>query len=224
MQGLPTDPISTQNGILVTKSTWFPLLIDPQGRALSWIRSKEADNLPSWNGQQLVPLSDTKVKDKLEFCISNGKSLVIIGVEDEIDPMLDPVMEKQFIRKSSKMFINVSDKMMDYEPKFMMYFITRLPNPNFRSELQAKTTFIDFTVTQKGLNEQLLGKVIDREQRAVEEQLNQVLEEVNSNTKSLMQLDASLLERLTSNTGDLLEDEELIAVLANTKAKAAEVN
>ena len=67
-------------------------------------------------------------------------------------------------------------------------------------------------------------KVIGREQRALEEQLTQVLEEVNSNTKSLMQLDASLLERLTSNSRDLLEDEELIAVLANTKSKAAEVN
>ena len=85
MQGLPTDPLSTQNGILVTKSTRFPLLTDPQGQALSWIRSKEVDNLPSWNGQQLVPLSDTKLNDKLEFCMSNGKSLIIIGVEDEID-------------------------------------------------------------------------------------------------------------------------------------------
>lgn len=47
----------------------------------------------------------------------------------------------------------------------------------------------------------------------------QVLEEVNSNRKALMMLDASLLERLTSNTGNLLEDEELIGVLANTKAK-----
>ena len=62
-------------------------------------------------------------------------------------------------------------------------------------------------------------KVIGREQRALEEQLTQVLEEVDSNTKSLMQLDASLLERLTSHSRDLLEDEELIAVLANTKQK-----
>jgi dynein heavy chain len=224
MQGLPTDPLSTQNGILVTESTRFPLLIDPQGQALSWIKSKEEDKLPTWNGQQLVHLSDAKLKDKLEFCMAHGKSLIIVGVEDEIDPMIDPVMEKQFIQKNKKLFVNVSDKMMDYDPAFMMYFITRLPNPNFSPELQAKTTLIDFTVTLTGLEEQLLGKVIGREQRALEEQLTQVLEEVNSNTKSLMQLDASLLERLTSNSGDLLEDEELIAVLANTKSKAAEVN
>merc|ERR1711998_382742 len=124
--------------------------------------------------------------------------------------------EKQIIVKGKRKSINVSDK--------NMYFNTRLPNPHFSPELQAKTTVVDFTVTQKGLEEQLLGKVIGNEQKALEEQLNQVLQEVNSNTKALLSLDASLLERLTSNTGNLLEDEELIGVLANTKNKAAEVN
>merc|ERR1719321_1662824 len=119
--------------------------------------------------------------------------------------------------------IQVGDKAMDYDDKFSLYFITRLPNPHFSPELQAKTTVIDFTVTQKGLEEQLLGKVIGKEQKALEEQLNQVLEEMNSNTKALQALDASLLERLTSNDGNLLDDEELIGVLGNTKAKAAEV-
>ena len=224
IDGLPTDPLSTQNGILVTNSTRFPLLIDPQGQALSWIKNKERSNLPTWNGQNVVELSDPKLKDKLEFCMGEGKSLIIVGVEDEIDPMFDPVLTKEIVKKGSRMYINVSDKMMDYNPRFKMYFITRLPNPSFSPELQAKTTLINFTVTQKGLEEQLLGKVISKEQKALEEQLTQVLEQVNVNTKSLMLLDASLLERLTSNTGDLLDDEELVSVLANTKAKAAEVN
>jgi dynein heavy chain len=224
MDGLPTDPLSTQNGILVTSSTRFPLLIDPQGQALSWIKNKEFSNLPTWNGQNVVELSDPKLKDKLEFCLGEGKSLIIVGVEDEIDPMFDPVLTKEIVKKGSRMYINVSDKMMDYDPRFKMYFITRLPNPSFSPELQAKTTLINFTVTQKGLEEQLLGKVISKEQKALEEQLTQVLEQVNVNTKSLMLLDASLLERLTSSTGDLLDDEELVSVLANTKAKAAEVN
>ena len=224
MEGLPTDPLSKQNGIMVTKSTRYPLLIDPQGQALTWIRNREAENLPTFHGSNLVALSDNKLKDRLEFCMSDGKSLIIIGVEDEIDPMMDPIMEKQFIYKGKKMFINISDKIMDFDPKFQLYFITRLPNPSFSPELQAKTTLIDFTVTQKGLEEQLLGKVIGKEQKALEEQLNQVLQEVNTNTKALLQLDAMLLERLSSNDGDLLEDQELVGVLTNTKTKAAEVN
>jgi len=221
MQGLPADELSTQNGILVTRSSRFPLMIDPQGQALNWIRNKEASNMPIF-GQ--TTLTDPKLKDKLEGCMSDGLALLIIGVEEEIDPMLDPVLEKQFTLKGKRKIVTVSDKQMDYDDKFMMYFITRLPNPNFSPELQAKTNVVDFTVTQKGLEEQLLGKVIGKEQKALEDQLNGVLEEVNSNTKALLALDASLLERLTSNTGNLLEDEELIQVLANTKTKAAEVN
>lgn len=62
----------------------------------------------------------------------------ISGVEQDIDPMLDPVMEKQFVVKGKKMSVNVSDKAMDFDPRFMMYFITRLPNPSFSPELQAK--------------------------------------------------------------------------------------
>ena len=220
MQGLPADPLSIQNGILVTRSSRFPLMIDPQGQALGWIRNREALNVPTW-GQ--TTLTDTKLKDKLEACMSDGLALIIVGVEEDIDPMFDPVLEKQLITKGKRKYVNVSDKLMDYNEKFMLYFITRLPNPNFSPELQAKTNVVDFTVTQKGLEEQLLGRVIGKEQKALEEQLNSVLEEVNLNTKALMALDASLLERLTSNTGNLLEDEELIGVLANTKLKAAEV-
>jgi dynein heavy chain len=220
-EGLPTDPLSIQNGILVTRGSRFPMLIDPQGQALAWIKNREHDKMPHYG---TVLLKDPKLKDKLEFCLGNDKALVVVGVENELDPMLDPVLEKEITIKGKRKLITISDKQMDYTDGFMLYFITRLPNPLFSPELQAKTTLVDFTVTQKGLEEQLLGRVISKEQKALEEQLNEVLEAVNQATKKKLELDAGLLKRLSSGSGNLLDDEELIGVLADTKATAAEVD
>merc|ERR1719484_474291 len=61
------------------------------------------------------------------------------------------------------------------------------------------------------------------EQKSLEESLAALQEEVTLNTKSLELLSSQLLERLSNSTGNLLDDTELIEVLANTKAKAKEV-
>ena len=147
----------------------------------------------------------------------------VAGVEEEIDPVLTPVLEKQIVTKGKSKYITMGGKVCDYNDEFMLYLVTRLPNPHFTPEEQSRCTIVDFTVTQKGLEEQLLGRVIQKEQRSLEESLKNVLEDVNNNTKALLKLDQMLLERLSENTGNLLDDEELITVLADTKSKSTDV-
>ena len=222
LDGLPTDTLSIQNGILVTRSSRYPLLIDPQGQALSWIKAKEQSNLPSW---ETTALNSSRLKNDLKETMQWGKTMIVVGVEENIDPMLDPVLEKQVLTSAGGRVrqINVADELFDYNSNFKLFFITRLPNPHFSPELQAKTTVVDFTVTQGGLEEQLLGRVVTHEERALEDLLQSVLEEVNDNTKALMALHDKLLSTLTQQETDLLENDDLIDVLANTKAKSQEV-
>ncbi|OQS05067.1 dynein heavy chain, outer arm [Thraustotheca clavata] len=221
LEGLPADPLSIQNGILVTMSTKYPLLIDPQGQGLNWITAREAGKLSPLG---ILTMNHPKLRDQLEFCVTEGKVLIIEGLEQEIDPSMHSVLEKNIIVKAKSKYVMVADKLCEFSDSFMLYMTTRLPNPHFAPEVQAKTMLVDFTVTQEGLEDQLLAKVIQTEQKSLEEQLNRVQIDVNTNTKALLALDALLLERLASNAGNLLDDIELIGVLASTKAKATEVN
>lgn len=45
IQGLPSDGFSTENGIIVTRGTRWPLVIDPQCQAVKWIKNMEAKHV-----------------------------------------------------------------------------------------------------------------------------------------------------------------------------------
>lgn len=78
---------------------------------------------------------------------------MIESIENEVDPMLDPILEKQIIVKGRSKLLKLADQEMDYDDKFTLYMTSRLANPLFSPELAAKTTIIDFTVTLGGLEQ-----------------------------------------------------------------------
>ena len=130
---------------MTVRSSRFPLMIDPQGQALQWIKAKEPE---LGEHDTVITLNVPNLKDAIKVPLENGWPVLIESIENEIDPMLDPLLEKQIVPKGRAKIIKIADQEMDYDDKFKLYMTSRLPNPHFSPELAAKTTIINFTVTQ----------------------------------------------------------------------------
>ena len=218
LQGLPSDELSLQNASIVTKARSFPLLIDPQGQGKNWMVAKESSN-----ELQVTNLNHKYFKTHLEDSLSLGRPLLIEDVGEELDPVLDNLLEKNFVKQGKALKVMLGDQEKDVMEGFNLTITTKLPNPSYSPEISARCAIIDFTVTMKGLEDQLLGRVIRMEKSELEQERVKLCEDVLENKATMKELEDSLLAKLNAVEGSLVDDEELINVLQETKTTASEV-
>jgi dynein heavy chain, axonemal len=71
-QGLPTDPLSVENGAIMTSASRWSLMIDPQLQGIRWIINREE---PA--GLVIIQQSQHKYIDKVIYCIEAGLPLLL---------------------------------------------------------------------------------------------------------------------------------------------------
>merc|ERR1719240_962297 len=142
---------------------------------------------------------------------------------ETVDAVLQPVIARSTIKRGKSRMIKLGDKEINYHANFKLFMQTKLANPHYQPEVQAECTVINFTVTEQGLEDQLLFAVVKLERPDLAREKSRLIQQQNEFKVKLAELEALLLEKLANAEGDILDDVDLILSLEDAKKTSDEV-
>lgn len=201
--GLPTDPQSRDNAVLVLYEDdgyleSIPLLLDPQCQAVEWIKRL-------MEGQQLqsTTLDDLHCTKMVESSLQFGSPILLqnVGGTDhdeermfEIEAMVSDRLKPKNGLESTKIGKSVNstkceeDKVEDI--KFRCLMTSRVSDPaTFSGEIWWRFQVINFSVKEEGLREQLLSILVELEEPKLELEKNKLVLAVAENKRKLLDLE-----------------------------------
>lgn len=192
----------------------WPLMIDPQMQGNNWVKLMEKELIRS-----IKPTLDPKTQSRtLRSCIELGYPCILEDSNETFDPMLEPLLGKQIEKKGKNMFIKLGDDNVEYDPAFKFYVTTKLSRPHFAPEVCVKVTMLNFMVTYKGLEDQMLNIVVTHEDPNNMKKRNEAIIRRAANEKKKGELEDKILNQIATSETDILEDDILLETLDESKA------
>ena len=107
---------------------------------------------------------------------------------------------------------------------YRLYLCTSLANPDFPPELSTLVSVVNFSITFEALKEQLLSDVVLMECPTLEEQRAELTKALASDRVQLSSLEDRMLDLLQSEEGHILDRQELVQTLQESKKRAEELS
>jgi dynein heavy chain len=146
---------------------------------------------------QIIQLTQKNWLKKVEMCVSNGNVLMVESLSQDIDPILDPLLSRQFVKKGKNFTVRLGSEDVELSNSFKLYLQTKLINPHYKPETAAQCTIINFIVTESGLEDQLLAMVVKVEKPDLEQTKEDLVTQQNEFMITLAGLESSLLQSLS---------------------------
>lgn len=217
--GLPNDNFSIENGIIMSNSRRWPLMIDPQGQANAWIK-----NMEKQNNLVVTKFSEDDHIRKLKNAIQFGNPVLLENVGEELDPALEPLLNKSTFKSGRTTMIRFGDSTIEYSEDFKLYITTKYRSPAYLPEVAVKVTLLNFMTTPEGLVDQLLGILVARESPEDERKKNELVVEGAENAAKLKEIEDRIIAVLSESEGNILEDEKAINAISESKQLSNDID
>ena len=165
-------------------------------------------------------MSQEGVIKLIENAVRTGVPLLIEDMPETLDSILDPLLLGNFVILNRRKTIKIGDQDVEFDNNFKLFLCTKSSNPHFLPETFIRVSVVNFTVTLEGLEEQLLGEVVNREKPEVERIKSELIIEVAKGKLNLKKNEARILELLTNSKGMILDNIDLIENLKLSKLEA----
>lgn len=109
------------------------------------------------------------------------------------------------------------DGAIEYNSEFRFYMTTKLRNPHYLPETTTKVQLINFMITKEGLADQLLATVVAEEQPELARKKEELIVQSANNKEKLQNIEDKILFILKTSTGNILDDDEAINTLSESK-------
>jgi dynein heavy chain len=165
---------------------------------------------------------DTETSQKIKILkasVANGFPLLIEDFGETIDPLYESVLNKRMMLAESvnSKIVKIDGEEVEINPNFKLFITTKIANPHFLPAVYIKVNVINFTVTPKGLEEQMLCDVVMIENPKLESDKNANLENMTKFKKILAQKESEILESLNNPVEALLDTSDFVDQLKDSK-------
>jgi len=72
-----------------------------------------------------------------------------------------------FLLSGDTMYISLGETVLEYSQHFRLYLTSKLRNPHFLPEVYNVVTIVNFSLTEEGLEDLLLGIVMSKERLCI---------------------------------------------------------
>lgn len=215
---LPNDTLCMENAIMLSSFDRFPLLIDPSGQAIDYVKN-------SYKTQRLVvtSFSDVAFLKNLEGALRFGSPILIMDAEN-IDPIINPILNRETHKTGGRVLVRLGQQEIDLSPSFNLLLACRDSTAVFAPDVCSRVTFVNFTMTRASLQSQCLDQVLAAERPDTEIKRKDLMKLQGAYRVRLRQLERGLLQTLSESSGNILDDDSVIHTLELLKAEASDIS